>query len=78
MAYTFKRMKKGAYFGHVSDHSNTVYHKCSTYEFSDVRTGEVLDIRKTAWARYYDSDWGPFCLAEVKIRVEKVTWRPEW
>lgn len=78
MAYTFKQMKKGNYFGNVNDHSSDVYQKVSTYEFSDVRTGEVFDIRKTGWAKYYDSDFGVFCLAEVKIRVEKVQWRPEW
>lgn len=43
MAYTFKQMKKGSYFGNVNDHSSDVYQKVSTYEFSDVRTGEVFE-----------------------------------
>lgn len=78
MAYTFKQMKKGDYFGHIDHPPDDVYQKVSTYEFSDVRTGEKFDIRKIGWSKYYDSDFGVFCLAEVKIKIEQIRWRPEW
>lgn len=77
MHYTFKQMKKGDYFGHVNDHTHTVYKKTGTYTFEECKTGEGYDIRKIGWAKYYDSDFGVFCLAEVEISI-KVRWRPEW
>lgn len=76
MHYTFKGMKKGSYFGHIDDHNDTVYKKTGTYTFEDVRTGEEFSI-KDIWPDCYDSDYGMFCLAEVKISITH-TWRPEW
>lgn len=76
MHYTFKGMKKGSYFGHVNDYTNTVYKKIGTYVFEDVKTGEEYNI-KDVWPDCYDSEYGMFCLAEVVITI-KHTWRPEW
>ncbi|SOK59076.1 hypothetical protein [Yersinia phage fHe-Yen9-03] len=75
MHYTFKKMKKGSYFGHLDDHTDLVYKKIGTYTFEDIITGEEFNI-KTTWPNCYD-EHSMFCLAEVVITI-KHTWRPEW
>lgn len=76
MHYTFKKMKKGSYFGHVNDYTNNIYKKTGTYTFEDVKTGEEYNIKDT-WPDCYDSEFGMFCLAEVEITIKHI-WRPEW
>lgn len=77
MSYSFKKMKKGSYFGHVDEHPSNVYRKTGTYTFEDAKTGEEFDIKNTYWHGLYDSEIGMFCLAEVEVTL-KIKWRPEW